>query len=251
MPSLFTAQSPPLPWPWPSAEVCSAFESREHLWQLLRASCHMPLVGGVLPYGVRGSLYFDGLFWSQTLAFVQWRGFLDGDEVVKVSPLSLLGCEIKPRRLLIPPWWGVLPPPKPVLDGMMAQGYADAEEFFASYNSSLPPVMDTMANTTMDTAAAKANNTMDNNSMANTTMDNTTMDTAAAKAKSGRHCETNDATRAASAAETAALIARFNRSVQRAWIGASVLALAAAVALALVACRLMAWAEEAPAARDP
>ena len=120
--------------------------------------------------------YFDGLFWSQTLAFVQWRGFLDADEVVKVSPLSggyflvvkrpdpyvphhhydadevvkvsplsLLGCEIKPRRLLIPPWWGVLPPPKPVLDGMMAQGYADAEEFFASYRSSLPPVMDTMA----------------------------------------------------------------------------------------------------------
>ncbi|KAJ1449553.1 acyl transferase/acyl hydrolase/lysophospholipase [Pelagophyceae sp. CCMP2097] len=125
--------------PFLMGEVASAFESREQLWQLLRASCHMPLVAGVLPYGVRGALYFDGLFWSSTLAFVQWRGFLASDHVVKVSSLSLLGCDILPRRAFVPPWWGLFPPGRDVLEGLMIQGYRDAADHFKAWDPAGAP----------------------------------------------------------------------------------------------------------------
>ena len=91
----------------------------------------MPVVAGARPYRVRGAAYFDGLFWSSTLAFVQWRGFVEGDAVVKVSSLSLLGSDVRPARALLPPWWGLLPPPRAVLEGLMALGFDDAARYFA------------------------------------------------------------------------------------------------------------------------
>ena len=91
----------------------------------------MPIVAGARPYRVRGAAYFDGLFWSSTLAFVQWRGFVEGDAVVKVSSLSLLGSDVRPARALLPPWWGLLPPPRAVLEGLMALGFDDAARYFA------------------------------------------------------------------------------------------------------------------------
>ena len=34
--------------------------------------------------------------------------------------------QVRPARALLPPWWGLLPPPRAVLEGLMALGFDDA-----------------------------------------------------------------------------------------------------------------------------
>eukprot|EP00667_Euglena_gracilis_P005435 EG_transcript_5474 len=114
--------------PFVMGEVATEFVSDKHLSQVLRASCHVPLVCSVRPYRITegpGGLYYDGLFWSSGLGFVPWRSTDPGDKVIRVSGLGVWGAEITPR-FYIPPWWALFPPPEEILWGMVEQGYYDA-----------------------------------------------------------------------------------------------------------------------------
>eukprot|EP01127_Copromyxa_protea_P024612 TRINITY_DN9790_c0_g1_i1.p1 TRINITY_DN9790_c0_g1~~TRINITY_DN9790_c0_g1_i1.p1 ORF type:complete len:640 (-),score=79.39 TRINITY_DN9790_c0_g1_i1:13-1932(-) len=122
--------------PFFMGEVRKDFTSWKQLWQVLRGSCHIPIVGGLLPYYIEGSWYFDGFFWSATFGFVPWRSWTEEDEVIKVSSMRSLGSHIKPSFPL-PPWWGFFPPSEEVLLAMVDEGYKDARKFFETWDSSL------------------------------------------------------------------------------------------------------------------
>jgi len=124
--------------PFIMAEIPSKFKSREHLKMALRASCHVPGIGGVLPYWFDGAGYFDGMFWSNALA-VPWRYFHPEDELIKVSAFGTAGSQIYPgsssNNTPMPPWWAIFPPAEEVLEGMMEQGYRDAANYFSNWES--------------------------------------------------------------------------------------------------------------------
>ena len=88
-------------------QAVSKWGGRAELGQTLRASCHIPLLGGVLPYSVvRGDgstlgAFYDGLFWPSILYL--WRVFDVTDTVLKVSGfvgrLQTSGCRFLCRRI--------------------------------------------------------------------------------------------------------------------------------------------------------
>eukprot|EP00667_Euglena_gracilis_P010732 EG_transcript_10934 len=85
--------------PFVMGEVVSEFQNWKHLAQVLRASCHVPLFGGFLPFHMTeagGGWYYDGLFWSSGLGFVPWRSVTREDRVVRVSGLGIWGAQVKP-----------------------------------------------------------------------------------------------------------------------------------------------------------
>lgn len=102
--------------------MISRFDSQAQLRSFLRASCHMPLFGGLLPYSVEGRLYFDGLFWASFL--VPWRRPTSRDHVLKVSAIGAPTAHLKPPP--VPPWWTVMPPSTSVLRALYERGYQDA-----------------------------------------------------------------------------------------------------------------------------
>jgi hypothetical protein len=106
--------------------VISHFESQEQLRLFLRASCHMPVFGGLLPFRVDHRFYFDGLFWASFL--VPWRRPTARDHVLKVSAIGAPTAHLKPPPM--PPWWTVMPPSTPVLRALYERGYHDALQAF-------------------------------------------------------------------------------------------------------------------------
>ena len=94
-------------------EAVSSFASREQLAQTLRASCHIPLLGGLLPYkvhkpdGTSSGAYYDGLFWPSIL--YMWRAFDASDTLLKVSGLGWPTAHVA-LPLPVPVHWLVLPP---------------------------------------------------------------------------------------------------------------------------------------------
>jgi len=125
--------------PFVSGEILENFESKEHLYQALLASANVPLMLGILPKRVSHSkgfgYYYDGMFWSQTLGFVPWRGFTPKDEIIRLSTLS----KMFPLREIIPTSWSIFPPSESVLRGMHALGYIEAHRLFANREEFLPP----------------------------------------------------------------------------------------------------------------
>lgn len=114
--------------PFIMGEVVDDFHDRDHMINVLRASCHMPVLGGILPYVVNGSYYLDGLWWPSE-QLVPWRSFRADDFVIRVSvwgfPKSCISSSV-----MLPPWWGLIPPSHEALEGLCAQGFRDAENFF-------------------------------------------------------------------------------------------------------------------------
>lgn len=119
--------------PFFMGEVASSFQSREHLFHVLQASCHMPVIFG-LGYRMNGGRYFDGLLWPSS--FVPWRSFTPNQRVCRVSAFSAVGSDIGPRWNAIPPlWWPVFPPSREVLEGLMWAGYCDIAAVFGTGES--------------------------------------------------------------------------------------------------------------------
>jgi len=111
------------------AEVASKFDSWRDVFSCLRASMHVPLADGILPYPVPGrGWYYDGLVWASL--FVPWRAFDDADAVVRVSACGFPGAQIRPR-IPFPIWWLIMPPSEDVLNGMFWMGYRDTQEYFS------------------------------------------------------------------------------------------------------------------------
>ena len=115
-------------------EAVSSFASREQLAQTLRASCHIPLLGGLLPYkvhkpdGTSSGAYYDGLFWPSIL--YMWRAFDASDTLLKVSGLGWPTAHVA-LPLPVPVHWLVLPPSQRTLWRLYASGYDDCARFFA------------------------------------------------------------------------------------------------------------------------
>jgi len=124
--------------PFFQAEAASQFRTWKELFCCLRATCHIPMIGGILPYPVEGrGWYYDGLLWASL--FVPWRSFAETDQVIKVSGLGLPGAHIGPRQPA-PAWWGLFPPSKEALEGLVWSGYRDTARFFETDLSDGPGV---------------------------------------------------------------------------------------------------------------
>lgn len=124
--------------PFFMGEVLSKYENVGDLKAALRASCHVPVVGGVLPHKTRFGYYYDGFFWSSGFGFVDWRSISPNDTVLRVSGMGGLGADIRPPFVL-PPWWALFPPVETVLMGLFWRGYQDAEDYFTKRNATLLP----------------------------------------------------------------------------------------------------------------
>jgi len=123
-----------LSWKFPffTAEVVNKFKNNEDVFHGLRASCHVPVIGGLGPYRYDGHAYFDGMFWPQML--VPWKGTAN-DCVVRVSAMIAgPSTDIKPP--LLPMWWSVFPPEEDILRGIYWMGYKNAAQWFSEAPSS-------------------------------------------------------------------------------------------------------------------
>ncbi|CAK9108180.1 Elongation of very long chain fatty acids protein 7 (3-keto acyl-CoA synthase Elovl7) (ELOVL fatty acid elongase 7) (ELOVL FA elongase 7) (Very long chain 3-ketoacyl-CoA synthase 7) (Very long chain 3-oxoacyl-CoA synthase 7) [Durusdinium trenchii] len=113
-------------YPFLKAQVVNQFSSKESVFHTLRASCHIPMLGGVGPYFYNGNAYFDGMFWPQFL--VPWKG-TQSDLVIRVAAVwrNLSADIVAPS---VPTWWALLPPEVDALRGLYWQGYSDAARWF-------------------------------------------------------------------------------------------------------------------------
>ena len=114
-------------------QAVSKWCDRDELSQTLRASCHIPVLGGVLPYRVTKSdgtplgAFYDGLFWPSIL--YTWRAFDTSDSVLKISGFGWPMAHIR-LPLPVPPHWLVLPPSQRTLWRLYAAGYDDTARYF-------------------------------------------------------------------------------------------------------------------------
>ena len=75
-------------WPFIRPEAMTDFETYDVLSGALRASCHIPIFGGLWPYAVHSAsgavlgAFYDGLFWPSV--FLSWRAFDRSDKILKV-----------------------------------------------------------------------------------------------------------------------------------------------------------------------
>eukprot|EP00468_Gymnochlora_sp_CCMP2014_P008457 CAMPEP_0167745080 /NCGR_PEP_ID=MMETSP0110_2-20121227/2953_1 /TAXON_ID=629695 /ORGANISM="Gymnochlora sp., Strain CCMP2014" /LENGTH=427 /DNA_ID=CAMNT_0007629683 /DNA_START=778 /DNA_END=2061 /DNA_ORIENTATION=- len=113
--------------PFFMGEAVNEYRDIDDAIKMLRASCHVPLLGGILPYKARGRFYYDGFFWPSF--FVPWRQFHEQDRVIKTSAIGTLGAQISPS-VILPMWWMIFPPSQHILKGMYQLGYQDAARFF-------------------------------------------------------------------------------------------------------------------------
>lgn len=114
--------------PFIMGEVADSYPDNETAVDILVASCHVPVVAGLLPRRVGDRFYYDGLIWPSRL-LVPWRA-AERDLVVRVSASGAPGADIGMRR--VPYWWAVLPPSVDTLRGLFWIGYRDAARWFST-----------------------------------------------------------------------------------------------------------------------
>ncbi|CAK9065871.1 unnamed protein product [Durusdinium trenchii] len=112
-------------YPFFTAEVVNQYSTKESVFHALRASCHVPMLGGFGPYCYDGHAYFDGMFWPQVL--VPWKG-TESDLVIRVAAL-LRNPSSDIKAPSVPTWWSIFPPEEDTLRGLYWQGYSDAAQF--------------------------------------------------------------------------------------------------------------------------
>merc|ERR1711862_786303 len=72
--------------PFVTGEVADHFPDNETGLKLFRASCHIPILSGLLPMHIRDGYYYDGLMWPSRL-LVPWR-CEENDHLVSVSAVG-------------------------------------------------------------------------------------------------------------------------------------------------------------------
>jgi predicted acylesterase/phospholipase RssA len=109
------------------------FESREHLISAVRASCHIPIVGGVLPYHVKGTGYcYDGGLVERiplSPTSDSKEAELLNETCITISASGLETAHIK-NALSNPMTLGTIPPSQDKLTAMNELGYQHAIQFF-------------------------------------------------------------------------------------------------------------------------
>ena len=130
-------------WPPVRPLAVSSFETTQRLRDTLRATCHIPVLGGLkplnveLPGGLGSASCFDGLAWPSSLC--AWRTFSEDDLLLTVSGLWRGLGSLGPP-LLVPLHWMILPPSAPLLWRLYRAGFEDAKEFFAAGGGASPKI---------------------------------------------------------------------------------------------------------------
>mmetsp|Transcript_98345 Transcript_98345/g.281350 ORF Transcript_98345/g.281350 Transcript_98345/m.281350 type:complete len:580 (-) Transcript_98345:242-1981(-) len=110
------------------------FKSKEHVKQVLLASCTMtPLAG--FPYVLDGALVFDG-------GLTDFQPQLKGTDTapahtITISPFYCSSADIRPSRY-IPLWWALYPPRKEDFAWIYHLGYDDARSYLARNHYTSP-----------------------------------------------------------------------------------------------------------------
>ena len=112
-------------------EYVSKFNDAEHAIEVLRASCHLPFVGGVLPYSIKGhrSRYYDGgisMIIPELPETDVFKITIDGRPTVE-------GIDIVPDLgFTVPVTWSYFPRNPEMLRLFYRLGYLRAVEFMSS-----------------------------------------------------------------------------------------------------------------------
>jgi hypothetical protein len=120
---------------WKS-HLVSTYVDKDHCMDILKASCHIPIINGIQPYYVDGNGYYDG----------DISGMIDPTDFSKLicvdiqSPVSLSSQEssqtIHPG-ILVPMLWRYFPASPFILNSIMQLGYHQAHHYFSQHLESL------------------------------------------------------------------------------------------------------------------
>lgn len=104
----------------------SAFESKDDLCKCMRASSHIPLLGGSIFYKHKGNSYIDGEM-SVTIEAIKRK--FGSCIIVDFSE----NADIKPT-ISIPRWWSYFPQNESIMESMFTHGYERAKAYFQSHH---------------------------------------------------------------------------------------------------------------------
>lgn len=123
--------------PWFRPVTISHFYSARHGIDAVRASCHIPILGGVLPYKIdaKNSSYFDG-------GISMIVPPCDADFTITVDGRPLIGTNMDIVPGFEVPWiWSYMPRSIRMLRALYRLGYLRAAEFVARHTDRLAHVM--------------------------------------------------------------------------------------------------------------
>ena len=118
------------------SERIYSFNNRDHALKIMYASCHIPLIGGILPTCINENRYYDGIFTQNYKClplFPEERNY--EDSVIFITAFndpSFSKCRegwITPQ-ISFPFLWQFFPPNINILNAMFHLGYFRATQFF-------------------------------------------------------------------------------------------------------------------------
>ena len=111
-------------------EPVTEFESREEFIGVVRASCHLPLIGGVRGYFVRGRRYYDGGLSQKFALFPAELSGSQGNIVIRITPWASIKPGWIASGLRFSRGWTYKPRDDKTMNMLFRLGYYRAKEFF-------------------------------------------------------------------------------------------------------------------------
>lgn len=118
---------------WKS-HLVSTYIDKDHCMDILKASCHIPIINGIQPYYVDGMGYYDG----------DISGMIDPTDFSKLicvdlqsSPASAQSSQTIHPGISIPTLWRYFPASPFILNCVMQLGYHQAHNYFSQHLESL------------------------------------------------------------------------------------------------------------------
>lgn len=118
---------------WKS-HLVSTYIDKDHCMDILKASCHIPIINGIQPYYVDGMGYYDG----------DISGMIDPTDFSKLicvdiqpSPASAQLSQTIHPGILVPTLWRYFPASPFILNCVMQLGYQQAHNYFSQHHESL------------------------------------------------------------------------------------------------------------------
>ena len=117
-------------------ELCSEFKDIEQCVDVIRASSHIPVVGGLLPYKVDGmGMYYDGGLVN--LLPILPDTLKQKHRIIKVDALGYSSnCDIH-IGFSVPYSWAFVPRKKHIMRLIFRYGYLKAKQFFEPFSEEL------------------------------------------------------------------------------------------------------------------
>lgn len=111
-------------------EPVTEFDSREDFIGAVRASCHLPLLGGLRGYKVRGRRYYDGGLSQKFALFPSALAGREGNIVIRITPWASIKPGWIASGLRFSRGWTYRPRDEQTMDKLFHLGYYRAKEFF-------------------------------------------------------------------------------------------------------------------------